>query len=97
MSTPAEELRAAATKLRETGVDAASDRWNALFPDVKAIHIKPMNAWIRLVSPVLAEPLAIRLEEAARQCDLNEYRAPRHRFDPASDLAVARAINGDPR
>jgi hypothetical protein len=62
--SPADELRAAATKLRETAADAASERWDALFPDVRAPHIKATNAWIRLMSPAVAEPLAAWLESA---------------------------------
>lgn len=118
--TPAEELRAAAKKVRETASKATPGPWTftpdlywdrgaitSTSPDVRGWDMLAMDVhselehanarWSALASPALAEPLAARLEEAARQCDLNEYRAPRHRFDPASDLAIARVLNGGPR
>lgn len=53
-------------------------------------------AWISLASPVIAEPLTAWLEWAAREIDRNQYRAPRHRYDPAEALDVARAVLGQP-
>ncbi|MGS2641711.1 hypothetical protein [Streptosporangium sp. G12] len=49
-------------------------------------------AWMALVHPGLAEPLAELMEESARQADMNEHRAPRHRRDLTQALAVAHVI-----
>lgn len=51
-------------------------------------------AWIALVDPLLAGPLAALLGWAGEQVRMNEHRAPRHRVNVDQAVAVARAVNG---
>lgn len=82
--TPAETLRAAAAKLRETAVGVTPDRWQLLtyqivatfddecehITEVAFTHGHTGNArWIALVGPLLAEPFAAWLDWAAIQAD----------------------------
>jgi hypothetical protein len=121
--TPAEELRAAATKLRETAAKATPGSWTArehssdifadssdfewvaeaLIPHEPAIS-RGNAAWIALMSPVIAEPIARVLDEAAdlytwtlerTSPELREELEPRIRQNTIEgELAVARQING---
>jgi hypothetical protein len=85
--TPAEELRAAATMLREAAADSDSENWyNA---ESLALSLDGADvAWIALAHPGLAEPLAAWLDDAAWTWDVVRLAERRHL------LAVARVING---
>jgi hypothetical protein len=131
--TPAEELRAAATKLRETASKATPGPWeirdgNKVSSNVvsredmvidgggwtdgtKAVvygaALTADAVWIALASPALAEPLAAWLEGITARHNLSPDFDDRDECiwcaepwpcpDLRDALAVARAINGDPR
>ena len=89
--TPIDELRAAATKLREIASAAAPGAPWVLAEQMEDCGLgDAASAWIALASPALAEPLAEWLEMTADWWDA-------FGIDPETDhpaLAVARAING---
>jgi hypothetical protein len=79
-STPAEELRAAATKLRETAANATPGPWENAENDLwiggpvwgyqvtkDGTFIGEDSAWIALMHPGLAEPLAEWLDSEANR------------------------------
>lgn len=106
--TLAEELRAAATKLRETAATAHPAPWRPEIDELgRGVDVRDGQdahiafgltmadaGWLALVHPGLAEPLAAWLESAARKVDGNEYLPPRRHYDPAEALAIARVITG---
>lgn len=69
--TPVETLRAAATKLRETAEDPIRagdvDEWAKYYAQDLADLPDGDGPWIALMSPALAEPLAVLLEVIAVQ------------------------------
>lgn len=99
--TPAEELRAAATKLREKAqplMDAAADKdwtWTDFFtlhgPDLGLI--REDEEWIALMTPELAEPFAKLLDLYAAAYEAEAINLP----GTMHALAVARLINGGAR
>jgi hypothetical protein len=132
--TPAEELRAAATKVRETASKATPGRWQSEVLPPNERFTRPAYwvtteyddsdgttdvvvadcpwregdaEWIALASPALAEPLAAWLEAVVGLIGQHPDLARRHVDDEPCNsphchivhnaLAVARAINGDPR
>ena len=111
MSTPAEELRAAATKLRNTAQRAhfEGERWfvDVAGPIASTAWLGPSHdvltatwlqaAWVALMHPKLAEPLAAWLEALATGWQQSIALYPdgaATRFGDHPALAVARAING---
>jgi hypothetical protein len=100
--TPAEELRAAAAKLRETRKDLVNfvdirgrfpiESWAEGFGPDDRVNLPQVNAWIRLASPALAEPLATAMVAIADAVELNPDLI--HRVGYGEVLAVARAITG---
>lgn len=120
--TPAEELRAAATKLRATAAHAAAGPWHIRPGNDVSSNVADRNddliidgggyasgdkaivygaalngdaAWISLVNPLLAEPLAQLLEDQAAMYEHYLLRGA----DVAErivwhGLGVARVING---
>lgn len=125
----AEELRAAATKLRETAIGTTPAPWEdhsaegTAWPILIAggsipgdptgyrdlvikVHESITDevmtyadaAWIALASPALAEPLAVWLEKVATDHEISTKAGVGVVISPNNPaLAVARAINGDPR
>lgn len=110
MTSPADELRAAATKLRDTASKASgyttpwhverglATEWlvGTPAPHLVASGTKPIVEWIALTSTALAEPLAAVLDDAA---SAYEVWLDRENHDVAErviwrDLAVARVVNG---
>lgn len=105
MSTPAEELRAAATRLRETAAEACGGPWENGDDDLLwiggsvwgySVHkegtfLAGDPAWIALVHPGLAEPLAEWLETEAHMAEKRGNSAEGQTFHA---LKVARVING---
>lgn len=103
--TPAEELRAAATELRETAKRAhyQDDRWfvDVAGPVASTAWLGPSHdvltatwpqaAWAALMHPKLAEPLAEWLEMEAHMAEKRGLSAEGNTFHA---LKVARAING---
>ena len=107
--TPAEELRTAATRLRETAAEATGGPWENGEDDhlwiggsvwgysvrKKGEFLNGDPAWIALANPALAEPLAQLLED---QAAMYEDFLPRG-TDIAErivwrGLGVARVVNG---
>jgi hypothetical protein len=98
--TEAEELRAAAAKLRETAANASPGPWSA--QDFAFRHGLADAAWIALMDPAVAEPLAAWLEETARQYEMPPCDFPdgvcnscERRDDFVHAMAVAHIINGN--
>lgn len=103
--TPAEELRDAATKIRETAAKACDGPWeNAegvlwiggatwgyAVPKSEFLPNGADPAWIALMHPGLAEPLAEWLEHEAYLVEKRDLSAEGNTFHA---LKVARAING---
>ena len=104
MSTAAEELRTAATRLREVAAEATGGPWENGEDDhlwiggsvwgysvrKKGEFLAGDPAWIALVHPGLAEPLASLLEVSAAAYEANAINLP----GTAQMLAIARVING---
>lgn len=102
--TVAEELRAAATKLRDKSkplLEADGDKtWPGEWANFFTLHgadlglIREDEEWIALMSPALGEPLAAWLESRAK--DTESLTDPRNQKIVAGPyaLAVARVING---
>lgn len=81
-----------------TSASPAAEGWDTLIIDVPNDSEQPAAEWIALVSPALAEPLAVVLEEAARRYEWfvesgakPEHAAPTMEYE----LAVARALLGE--
>lgn len=95
--TPAQELRAAAARLREEAqpllADGAEKDWSEFFTLNGAdLGLGPHDEqWIALVGPALAEPLAQWLETEAHMVERRDLSAEGQTFHA---LKVARAING---
>lgn len=104
--TPAEELRKAAARLRETGEHTTPGTW--LVPDVADMVVsdKPMRwgtpivaecgtpedaAWIALMHPDLSEPLSAWLESWST-VELSEHGS--YPDDWMYALRIARVVNG---
>jgi len=101
----AEELRAAAAKLRNAAAPAEClDEWADFYATDEDVP-EADRPWIALLSPALAEPLALWLEEVAEKAGRTaslfvavdpEQGPPPVGATPqlASALGVARVING---
>jgi hypothetical protein len=109
--TPAEELRAAAKALRETASKAVqglplpwhiepgfNGEWliGSATPTLIANARKPEAEWIALASPALAQTLANLLDAEIDRIDRVAH-PEWHEHIARYPLAVARALNGDPR
>jgi hypothetical protein len=107
--TPAEELRAAAAKLRETAKKATRGPWTSYSGRVDshagtigiALNGYTDSEWIALMHPGRAEQLAALLEEIARQHELPPCNHPdglcngcERRDDFVYSVNVARDILG---
>lgn len=107
--TPAEELRAAAAKLRETANRIPTDIPTTGGGDYYRSRFEHANLypgdldWIALVHPGLAEPFAAVLDAAAEMyewsfascsADLRDRLEPNVRATVERELAVARVLNG---
>lgn len=106
--TPAEELHAAAAKLRETAaeplaciepvIDGDLDEWTKFYARDWSDAPEGDGPWIALMTPELAEPLAQLLEDVASDlADFDEERdgcecTAANGFHQA--IRVARVING---
>jgi hypothetical protein len=103
--TPAEELRDAATRIREThaaltALAARTDirgpmfdltEWPELFSPESRENYSEVNAWIALANPALADPIAEWLETEAHMIQSHGLSPEGHSFHA---LRVARVING---
>ena len=101
--TPAEELRAAAARLREKAKVATAGPWKSYSGRVDSSRGTVAVAfdgyydseWIATMHPDVAEPLAVLLEEAAEFVAQLAEHYPRLPVQPhARTLAIARVING---
>lgn len=106
--TAADELRQAAAKVRDTHATLAETKdirgqldlteWGEWFGPDDIINLAEVNAWIALMSPALAEPLAAWLEGCAGQAEAMRHNAEFAVCDEPGSvqaaLKVARAING---
>lgn len=108
VTTPADELRAAAAKLRETAGEIVNvnggdgfEKWTEFYggdDDFPGEFLDKRDlAWIALVHPGLAEPLAAWLDAVAGGWEESAKISPGSsgaRFAAHPALAVARVING---
>lgn len=99
MTTPAETLRAAAAKLRETAkplLESDDNDWT--WRDFFTLHgadlglLREDEEWIALASPEIAEPLATAMVAVADAVELDADFV--HRVGYGEVLATARAITG---
>lgn len=102
-TTPAAVLRSAASRVRELGTAARSDGWTAdattVFEDDEGVAARctfPEDAaWIALLSPAVAEPLAAWLEAQARSFDLPIVPADSTLRERSPQYRLARALLGE--
>jgi hypothetical protein len=94
--TPTEELRAAATKLREKAAPLLGGDKEREWADFFTLHgadlglIREDEDWIAVMGPRLAEPFAKWLDLSAASCEVEATNLP----GTTHALAVARLING---
>lgn len=101
--TPADELRAAAAKLREMADDLGEWRYddgNTMVRDrngdIVAVHVHQGDgAWIALMGPGKAEPLAVWLDEAAGPLDLWNTTLDAMNAQSRAAVLFARAVLGE--
>jgi hypothetical protein len=91
----AEELRAAAAKLRLAAAPAdCVDEWAEFYASDEDVSATD-RAWIALLSPALAEPLALWLESEARDAEEMDSGYPQLVGEKRrAAVAVAYVING---